>query len=133
SPLVGRGDQLADLKKELAGASNGSGGIIGIVGEAGIGKSRLCFEFTEHCRQGGIRVYETRVLEHGTATPLQPVLELLRDLFGIRENEDHSVSRQRVVERTSALPEQLRLLLLEFLGLGDTTSLKLDPKARKQQ
>ena len=53
-----------------------------VVGDAGIGKSRLCFEFAEKCRRQGIRVYEGRVLAHAQATPFQPVLELLRDVFG---------------------------------------------------
>src|SRR6202011_2514003 len=76
-------------------------------------------------------------LEHGSATPFQPVLELLRDFFGIRAEEDSDASRQRVIERVSSLsiPEQTRFVLLEFLGLGDPANppVKLDPKARKQQ
>jgi len=62
----------------------GDGRVVGVVGEAGIGKSRLCFEFAESCRQKDIRVYEARVLAHGRATPFQPVLGLLRDYFGLR-------------------------------------------------
>ena len=94
---------------------------MGVVGEAGIGKSRLCFEFAESCRGKGIRVYEARVLAHGKATPFQPVLELLRDYFGLRVKEAADVSRRRVLDRLAALPvpEQLSAVLLEFLGLAD--------------
>jgi class 3 adenylate cyclase/tetratricopeptide (TPR) repeat protein len=137
SRLIGRDDQLASLEKELGAASAGEGGVVGVVGEAGIGKSRLCFEFTDQCRRKGIRVFEARVLAHGGATPLQPVLELLRDFFGIRIEEDSVASRRRVLERLEAISasDQSRLLVLEFLGLADPTSapLKLDPKVRKQQ
>jgi adenylate cyclase len=136
-PLIGRDDQFTSLERELSNAGSGEGCVVGIVGEAGIGKSRLCYEFVEQCRRKGIRVYEARVLEHGRATPFQPVLELLRDFLGIRAGDDIPVSRLRVLERMAALQtsEQSRLLLLEFLGLMDPANkpLKLDPKARKQQ
>ena len=136
-PLIGRDDQLTSLERELSNAGSGEGCVVGIVGEAGIGKSRLCYEFVEQCRRKGIRVYEARVLEHGRPTPFQPVLELLRDFLGIRAGDDIPVSRLRVLERMAALQtsEQSRLLLLEFLGLMDPANkpLKLDPKARKQQ
>ena len=46
----------------------------------------------------GIRVYEARVLAHGRATPFQPVLELFRDIFGMRAKEAPDVSRRRVIE-----------------------------------
>jgi adenylate cyclase len=135
--LIGRDDQFESLEKELLNAGSGEGGVVGIVGEAGIGKSRLCYEFVEQCRRKGIRVYEARVLEHGRATPFQPVLELLRDFFGIRTGDDIAISRHRVLERLAALStsEQSHLLLLDFLGLADPASppLKLDPKARKQR
>src|SRR5438046_1535542 len=113
----------------------GDGRVVGVVGEAGIGKSRLCFEFAESCRQKGIRVYEARVLAHGRATPFQPVLELLRDYFGLRVKETLEVSRGRVLERLAALSlsEQTTFVLLDFLGLADPlrAPIKLDPKARK--
>ena len=87
SPLTGRIDQFSALALELENTIKGDGRVVGVVGEAGIGKSRLCFEFAESCRGKGIRVYEARVLAHGRATPFQPVLELMRDYFGLRVKE----------------------------------------------
>src|SRR6202049_224294 len=104
SPLTGRDDQFAALALELENTIKGEGRVVGVVGEAGIGKSRLCFEFAESCRQKGIRIYEARVLAHGKATPFQPVLELLRDYFGLRVKEAADVSRLRVLDRLAALP-----------------------------
>jgi adenylate cyclase len=97
--LIGRSEQVAALESELAHAIKGDGRVVGVVGDAGIGKSRLCFEFAENCRRQGIRVYEARVLAHGRATPFQPVLELLRDIFGIRPRDSVETSRRRVIER----------------------------------
>jgi class 3 adenylate cyclase/tetratricopeptide (TPR) repeat protein len=137
SPLTGRTDQFSALALELENTIKGDGRVVGVVGEAGIGKSRLCFEFAESCRQKGIRVFEARVLAHGRATPLQPVLELMRDYFGLRVKEPSDVSRRRVLGQLAALPvsEQFSLVLLEFLGLADPqrAAIKLDPKTRKTQ
>src|SRR6195256_5389900 len=137
SPLLGRSDQFAALALELDHTIQGDGRVVGVVGEAGIGKSRLCFEFAENCRRHGIRVYEGRVLAHGRATPFQPVLELLRDIFGIRVKDSVEMSRRRVIDRFApiASSEQALLLLLEFLGLADAAhpAPKLDPRALKIQ
>jgi adenylate cyclase len=138
SPLTGRNDQFAALANELENTIKGNGRVVGIVGEAGIGKSRLCFEFAESCRAKGVRVFEARVLAHGRATPFQPVLELLRDYFGLRVKEAADVSRRRVLDRLATLSspsEHLSQVLLEFIGLADPTrpTVKLDPKTRKTQ
>ena len=137
SPLTGRNDQFSALALELENTMKGDGRVVGVVGEAGIGKSRLCFEFAESCRTKGFRVYEARVLAHGRATPFQPVLELMRDYFGIRAKELPEVSRRRVLERLADLPisEQLSSILLEFLGVADPqrAAIKLDPNTRKTQ
>ncbi len=135
SPLTGRAGQFSALVLELENTIKSEGRIVGVVGEAGIGKSRLCFEFAESCRAKGIRVFEARVLAHGRATPFQPVLELLRDYFGLRVKEPTDASRRRVLDRLAALAvsEPLAHVLLEFLGLADPlqATVKLDPKARK--
>ena len=135
SPLTGRTSEFAALHEELENTLRGEGHVVGLVGEAGIGKSRLCFEFAESCRGKGIRVFEARVLAHGRATPYQPVLELMRDYFGLRVKQTADVSRRAVLDRLSTLPvsEQLSAVLLDFLGLSDPhkPAIKLDPKARK--
>jgi class 3 adenylate cyclase len=135
SPLTGRHDQFAALERELDNTAKGDGRVVGVVGEAGIGKSRLCFEFTDSCRRRGIRVFEARVLAHGKATPFQPVLELLRDYFGIPLNESADTSRDRVLQQLTSLatPPEAAAVLLEFLGVATSppNATKLDPKARK--
>jgi adenylate cyclase len=135
SPLIGRTDEFAALLQELENTIKGEGHVVGVVGEAGIGKSRLCYEFAENCRAKGIRVFEARVLAHGRATPFQPVLELMRDYFGLRSKQAPDVARRMILERLATLPvsEQLPTILLDFLGLTDPQrpTVKLDPKTRK--
>lgn len=116
---------------------NCNGRVVGVVGEAGIDKSRLCFELADNCRRQGIRVIEARVLAHGRAIPFQPVLALLRDIFGVQASESAEVSRRRVIDRFAALSgsESLLLVLLDFLGLAEPSkpTVKTDPKTRKMQ
>ena len=135
SPLSGRKSELDALEAELRNAMQSKAPVVGVVGEAGLGKSRLCFEFGEACRRRDVRVREARVLEHGGATPFQPVLDLMRDFFGIKAKEPISVSQGRVAEMlltrgdfSDALP-----LLLEFLGIPDPARKvpKLNPDTRK--
>jgi class 3 adenylate cyclase/tetratricopeptide (TPR) repeat protein len=137
SPLSGRRQELATLELELVSTMRGDARVVGVVGEAGLGKSRLGFEFAEGCRRKGIRVLEARVLPYGRDTPLQPVLELLRDAFGIQPNEPAEVSRSRIsnlLEARGVFGEILPLLL-DFLGLGHPAYPvpKLDPSGRKSR
>ena len=135
SPLIGRAAQLEMLEAELASAANGEAHVVGVVGEAGSGKSRLCFEFAERCRERDIRVYEARVTAHGHATPYQPVLELLRDYLGIEASLPLEKARQQVASVISRLPiaEDMLPLVLGFIGLDDPArpAPNIDPAVRR--
>jgi class 3 adenylate cyclase/tetratricopeptide (TPR) repeat protein len=135
SLLIGRAAQFDALDAELANTTNGEARVIGVVGEAGSGKSRLCFEFAESCRKQGIRVYEAQVMAHGHATPYQPILELLRDYLGIEAAQPPDEVRQQVAKAIACLPiaGDTLPLLLDFLGLADPAypAPRLDPAARK--
>ncbi|MEA2917148.1 MAG: hypothetical protein QOJ15_9229, partial [Bradyrhizobium sp.] len=135
SLLIGRTVQFNALQAELANAANGDARVVGVVGEAGSGKSRLCFEFAESCRKRGIRVYETRVMAHGHATPYQPILELLRDYLGIKATQPAAEARRQVAKAIANLPAagDTLPLLLDFLGLTDAAdpAPRIDPATRK--
>ncbi len=83
SRFVGRAEETQLLETALGRAEKGNPQIIGFVGEPGVGKSRLCFEFLERCRARGIMTYETTGVAHGKAIPLLPMLKLFRAFFGI--------------------------------------------------
>lgn len=122
SRFVGRIAELQTLEAALARAQRGHGQVIGIVGEPGLGKSRLCFEFVEHCRRQGIPVFEAHCPAHGKNIAYLPILELFRNYFGITALEDPQSSRQRIagalVLLDSTLQETLPVLF-EFMGVGD--------------
>jgi class 3 adenylate cyclase/tetratricopeptide (TPR) repeat protein len=137
SRLIGRGAQLEALEAELASAANADARVVGVVGEAGAGKSRLCFEFAERCREREIRVYEARVCAHGHATPYQPVLDLLRSYLGIEVVTPPDVARQQVATVMARLPVVADAvhLLQEFLGIADPDrpSARVDPAVRHER
>src|SRR3954463_1106453 len=83
SRFVGRAREMAELEAELERVIAGDGAVVGIVGEPGVGKSRLCHEFAEFCRRREIPVYEAQCQAHGKAIPLLPILQSLRAYFGI--------------------------------------------------
>src|SRR5205823_5930304 len=128
----------ASLEAALGRAVAGTGQVIGVVAEAGVGKSRLCHEFTERARTQGIAVYDAHCVAHGKMIPFLPVLELLRGYFGITDQDGDEAARRKVAgtlllldpELTDALP-----LLLEFLGVPDPERPvpRMDPEARQRQ
>jgi class 3 adenylate cyclase/tetratricopeptide (TPR) repeat protein len=122
SRFVGREKELAVLEQALESASGGEGKVVGIVGEPGVGKSRLCHEFAERCRARGVPVYEAQAQAHGKAVPLLPVLQLVRAYFGIRTEDDDRRAREKVAGRLLLLDpgfaEDLPLLF-DFLAIPD--------------
>ena len=108
---------------------------IGIVGEAGVGKSRLCHEFIERARSSGMRVFVAHGQPHGRAFPFQPVMELLRGYFGIGELDGPVAARQKIAGSLLLLDDEFREVLplvFDFLGVPDPDLPypQLDPEAR---
>ena len=71
-------DEMQILETALARAEAGTPQIVGIVADAGVGKSRLCAEFLERCRARRIMTYEATGVSHGKSVPLLPILSLFR-------------------------------------------------------
>ncbi|MFZ0887044.1 MAG: adenylate/guanylate cyclase domain-containing protein, partial [Candidatus Binataceae bacterium] len=138
SRFVGRGDEMQELESALARAREGNAQIIGIVGEAGLGKSRLCFEFLERCRARGLMTYETTGVAHGKAIPFLPMLRLFRAFFGITEQDSDATARERIAGRLLLLDRELKAALplqFDFLGVADPENPvpRIDPEARQRQ
>jgi adenylate cyclase len=122
APLVGRHRELAVLEDALAMASEGRAQVVGIVGEAGVGKSRLCDEFARSAADRGITVRRTAGVSHGKDVPLLPILALLRDYFGITDVDTPNQAREKVAARLVALDPELEEgfpLLFDFLEVPD--------------
>jgi adenylate cyclase len=97
SEFLGRDDELALLDRGLARAARGEGYAVGLVAEAGVGKSRLCFEFAECCRARGVVVLEGRALAHSRATPYVPVIDIVRSYCKVTADDTPQRAREKVV------------------------------------
>jgi predicted ATPase len=122
APLVGRERELAVLEDALADAVRGQAQVVGVVGEAGVGKSRLCAEFARSAAARGITVRRSGGVSHGQQVPLLPVLALLRNYFGVTDADDPAGARAKVTRRVLGLDPALAddlPLLLDFLEVPD--------------
>jgi class 3 adenylate cyclase len=89
--FVGRSSELAQLETALARAESGEGAVVGVVGEAGVGKSRLCQTFAEQARGRGVAVYEAHCPAHGQTVPFAAILQILRANYGIGDHDDPNI------------------------------------------
>jgi class 3 adenylate cyclase/tetratricopeptide (TPR) repeat protein len=135
--FVGREDELATLEAALEQSRDGSGVVVGVVGEAGVGKSRLCHEFVERCRRRGIPVYEAQGQAHGKAIPFLPVLQMMRSYFGVTEHDPDQQAREKIAGRLLLLDEAFAEslpLVFDFLAVADPhrPAPRMDPDARQR-
>ena len=120
--FVGREAELDELRRTQGLVDIGSGQLVAVIGEAGIGKSRLVYEFTHANRLLGLlgwRVFESTSISHGGATSYLPVIALLKSYFGIQDRDELHDIRQKVVDKTLALDERLESMLPALLALLD--------------
>ncbi len=138
SRFVGRSDEMTALESALERALEGTGRVAAVVGEAGVGKSRLCAEFIDRCTARGLVVYEAHCPAHGKTIPYLPLLELLRNLFGISDRDGPREARQKIAGELALLDDGFaddRGLVLDFLGVADPNvpALQLEPAVRQRR
>jgi class 3 adenylate cyclase/tetratricopeptide (TPR) repeat protein len=137
SRFVGRGDEMEVLESALQESLGGAGQVVGVMGEAGVGKSRLCVEFLERCGAGGVATHQGHGIAHGQSIPFLPVLEWLRQFFGATPHDGDQAIREKVAGRALLLDDSLREslpLLFDFMGIPDPDrpAPRLDPEARQR-
>ena len=115
--LVGRQAELGLLRQTLDHARQGRGQVVALVGEAGVGKSRLAWEISRSHRSRDWLVLEGSAASHGKTTIWLPVIDLLRAYFRVDEGDDARTVREKLLGRLLALDEALRPTLAAFEAL----------------
>jgi class 3 adenylate cyclase len=136
--FVGRQQELAALQQALEWAGTGHGQVAALVGEAGVGKSRLVYEFVHSHHTVGWSVLESASVSYGKATPYFPVIDLLRRYGHIEDQDDTRTIRAKVTGQVLTLDEALQDMLPALLSLldalpEDSPFLTLDPPQRRQR
>jgi AAA ATPase-like protein len=136
SPFVGRARELALLHDCLAAACTGQGQVIGLVGEPGMGKTRLVTEFCRSLAGQAVTVVVWQCLSYGQATPYLPVRDILQQICGLAEGDAAAVHMAAVQHRLHAsgmtAEEDVALLLLLLdLPVAPESLARLSPEARQ--
>src|SRR5262245_8029864 len=136
--FVGRQHEIDALYQALAQAVAGHGQVVALVGEAGVGKSRLAYEFVRAPQTQGWRVLESASVSYGKATPYFPLIDLLKRYCHLEEQDDPRTVRAKVTGQVLTLDETLQdtlpalLSLLEVLP-DDSPFRSLDRPQRRQR
>jgi class 3 adenylate cyclase/tetratricopeptide (TPR) repeat protein len=138
TPFVGRQHELEALYQALAQAQAGHGQVVALVGDAGVGKSRLVYEVLHSHRTQGWRVLESASVSYGKATPYFPVIDLLKRYCHIDDGDEARTIRARVTGQVLTLDETLQDTLPALLALldvipDDNPFVHLDPPQRRQR
>jgi DNA-binding winged helix-turn-helix (wHTH) protein/predicted ATPase len=120
--FVGRDSDMGTLHALLAQVEARRGQVVGITGEPGIGKSRLLYEFYQQVQQKALTYLEGRCISYGQATPYLPLLDLVRRVCGLTENDTPEATAGRVsqyLQRIGLEPEAHVPYILRLLNLPD--------------
>jgi hypothetical protein len=136
--FVGRHDEFEVLRVRLAAAGHGQGQLVAVVGEPGVGKSRLFWEFTHSHHVHGWLVLEAGAVPYGKTTPYLPVIDLLKTYCGIGDRDDQRAIREKVTGKLLSLDPAFEGALPAFLTLldvpvDDRAWQALDPAGRRRR
>ena len=119
APLIGRDTEIDVLRQVLEKLRQGSGGIVCLIGEAGIGKSRLIDEIHaewEKIVASGSTWMVTQGVSYDTTRPYGLFMQRLRQVYGIEDNDPLDLIREKVTRAPDAFPPQLEMLVVRVVG-----------------
>jgi predicted ATPase/class 3 adenylate cyclase len=136
--FVGRDEEMQQLGRALSQARTGRGQVIAVVGEPGVGKSRLFWEFIRSDQTDGCLILESRSVSYGKATPYAPVIDILKLYFQIEIRDDPQKIADKVTAKLLTLgpafePALSPLLSLLDAPVSDLHWHDLDPLQRRDQ
>jgi len=136
--FVGRKNSMAALLDAFDKVKSGSGQVVGLLGEAGVGKSRLLLEMRNLLPQSEYHYLEGRCLQYGGSMAYLPVLDILRSFFDIKEGDREFLIKKKMAEKILDLDEKLKGVIPPFqsllsLKVDDEDFSKLEPKAKREK
>ena len=135
--FVGRDGEMEQLRQALERARTGHGQVVAVVGEPGVGKSRLYWEFTRSHRTEGWLILESSSVSYGKATAFLPIIDMLRAYFQIEAADETRKIREKVTGKLLSLDRALESSLPALLWLLDVPVedpwQRLDPPQRRQR
>jgi class 3 adenylate cyclase/tetratricopeptide (TPR) repeat protein len=136
--FVGRKKETGALKEAFEKAQAGHGQLVGIMGDAGVGKSRLILEFRNLLPEGGYTYLEGRCLHFGGSMAYLPILDILKSYFHFKEGDAEDVVKKKMEETILRVDETLRNVLgplqdLLLLKVEDEAYLKVEPEQKKEK
>jgi class 3 adenylate cyclase/tetratricopeptide (TPR) repeat protein len=137
TPFVGRRLEMEALHEVLRRVFAGKGHGFAVIGQAGVGKSRLVHEFIHSPHVRGWLVLESKSISYGRATPYLPLIDFLKGYFNIVERDDIRTIRERVTGKVVLLDHSLQESIppvLDLLGAlpEDDSFRRLEPAQRQR-
>jgi len=117
--FVGRRNEMDAIVQAIERCRNGRGEVLALVGEPGVGKSRLVWEFTHSHRTRDWLVLESGSVSYGKATAYRPLIDLLKAYFRIEERDDQRRVREKITGKLLTLDKSLESTLQAFMWLLD--------------
>ncbi|MBW1985368.1 MAG: AAA family ATPase, partial [Deltaproteobacteria bacterium] len=136
--FIGRKNSMAMLNEAFDMVKSGSGQLVGVTGEAGVGKSRLLLEFIVQLPKDEFTYLEGRCLHYGGSMVYLPILNILRSYFEIQENDREYVIHKKISDKALKLDINFEPAIPAFqellsLKVTDEAFLKLDPESKRDR
>jgi class 3 adenylate cyclase/tetratricopeptide (TPR) repeat protein len=138
TPFVGRKREAAILDRLYRRVESGSGQVVGIVGEAGVGKSRLLLQFVKTVNPGTWTCLEGQCLDYGASVAYLPLLDVVHSLFSIPDGESERAVKEKIGGRIRELSQGAEYIpppLYELFNLPpqDGTYASLEPRQKRER
>src|SRR4029079_4352518 len=135
--FIGRQSELEQMQRALSEAKAGHGQVVGVIGEPGLGKSRLFYEF-KVLSQAGCLILEAYSVSHGKASPYLPIVDLLKSYFDIKAEDGERKRREKVGGKVLMLDRSLEdtlPYLFALLGIEEQPSplQQMDSQIRRKR
>ncbi len=135
--FVGRLNSMGTLLTACKKAKSGKGQIVGVVGEAGLGKSRLVFELGNLLATKECCFFKGHCIQYGRSISYMAILDLLRNIFNINKSDEKHLIKEKISEKIHAIDEKLKTVIpacqyLFSVTVDDSEFKALDPKKRKE-